>query len=118
MRPINLTCIIQSSGDACSGPLCAVLRHPAVSLHSECVVVMRIQVTNNNSGLLKFCWTGLKADLLATGDALGIVTDLTRHAVGQVAAASGLQRWAPGQQQAPISRQRGGSEVAWGAGRS
>lgn len=100
---MNLTCIIQSGGDGCSGPLCAVLRHSSVSLHSERVVVMRIQVTNNHFRLLQFCRTSLKMDLLTTGDTLGLVAALTRHAIGEVAATSGLQRWAPGQQQTALS---------------
>lgn len=38
----ELTCIVQSSGDYCDGPVSTELGHAAVSLHCERVVQMRI----------------------------------------------------------------------------
>lgn len=95
----ELTCIVQSSSDACSGPFSTELGHAAVSLHSERVVEMRIQVGSDDCGVLQVCGRWLEADLLATGDTDGTVAALTHHTVGEVSAAPGHQRWAPGQLQ-------------------
>lgn len=95
----ELTCMVQSGGDARGGPLGAKLRHTAVSLHGERVVEMRIQVSYNNCGFLQVCWAWLEADLLATGDTRAPVTVLAHHTVGEVTAAPGHQGWAPGQLQ-------------------
>lgn len=64
----ELTCIVQSSSDARGDPLSTELGHTAVSLHSERVVEMRIQVSNDNRGFPQVCRAWLEADLLATGD--------------------------------------------------
>lgn len=95
----ELTCMVQSSGDAHGGPLGTKLGHAAVSLHSERVVEVRIQVTHNNRGVLQVCRPWLEADLLATGDTRAPVTVLAHHTVGEVTAAPGDQGWAPGQLQ-------------------
>lgn len=93
------TCIVQSSGDATDGPLGTELGHATVSLHSERVVEMRIQVTDDDRGVLQVCRTWLEADLLATGDTRGPIAELAHHTVGEVTAAPGHQGWAPGQLQ-------------------
>lgn len=94
----ELTCVVQGSGDAGGGPLSAELGHATVSLHSERVVQMRIQVSDNHDGFLQVCGARFEAYLVAAGDTRAPVTVLTRHAVGEVAA-PGHQRWAPGQLQ-------------------
>lgn len=95
----KLTCIVQSSGDDCSGRFSAELGHATASLHSERVVQMRIQVTNNDCGFPQACRTGLETDLLTTRDARGSVAVLAHHTVGEVTAAPSHQRCSPGQLQ-------------------
>lgn len=65
----RLTCVVQSSGDGLCGPLRAVLRHAAVSLHSERVVQMRIQVGDDDRGVPQVRGTRLEAHRLTAGDA-------------------------------------------------
>lgn len=112
----KLTCIVQSRGDGCCGSLCAVLRHAAVGLHGERVVQMRIQVRNDDLGLLQARGAWLETDLLAAGDAQGALTVLAQNTVGEVTAPSGHQRWAPGQQQPAVCRQGGGGQLTRGTG--
>lgn len=104
-----LTWIVQSSGDARRGPLGTELGHATVSLHSERVVEMRIQVGNNNRGLLQVCRAWLEVDLLVTGDARAPVTVLTHHAVGEVTTAPRHERWVPGQLQFALCWQGSGA---------
>ena len=95
----KLTSIVQSSGDDSGGHLSVVLGHATVCLHSECIVEMRIQVTDYDSGVLQVCGTWLEPNLLTTGDTRGSVAELTHHAIGKVTAAPGHQWWTPGQLQ-------------------
>ena len=95
----ELTVVVQSGGDAGDGPLRTELGHTAVSLHGEGVVQMRVQVTNHNLSVLQDCRTRLEADLLATWDTHGPLAVFALHTVGEVPAAPGHQRQAPGQMQ-------------------
>lgn len=86
---VQLTCIVQSSSDARSGLLSTKLGHAAVSLHSERVVQMRIQVSNDDCGVFQVCRTWLKTDFLATGETQGSVAVLAHHTVCEVTATPG-----------------------------
>lgn len=65
----KFTCIVYRCGDGCSGWFGAKLGHAAASLHSERVVQMRIQVTDNDGGFLQVRRPRLKTDPLTTRDA-------------------------------------------------
>lgn len=110
----KLTCVVQSSGDGCSGPLGTELRHATLSLYSERVVEMRVQVTNNNCGVLQVRRSWLKADLLAAGDARGLVTEFAHHSVHKVTATPSHQWWAPEQLQLALPWQSHGGKVTRG----
>lgn len=110
----GLTCVVQSSGDACYGSLSTKLGHTAVSFHSERVVEMRFQVGNDNSGFIQVCGSRLEADFLATGDTRAPVTVFTRHTVGEVTAPPGHQWWAPGQLQPAFCWQCSGAQIERG----
>lgn len=84
-----LTCIVQSSGDNGCRPLRAVLRHTTVGLHSERVVEMRIQVTDDNCGVLQICRAWIEAYLVTARDAQHPVTVFAHHTVFEVTAAPG-----------------------------
>lgn len=65
----KFTCIVYRSSDGCSRLFSAELGHTTVSLHSERVVQMRIQVTNNDCGFVQVYSTWLETDPLTTRDA-------------------------------------------------
>lgn len=91
----QLTSVIQCCGEACGGLLGAELGDTAVSLHSERIVKMSVQVSDDNRRFLQVDRARFEADLLPAGDALSPVALLAHHAVCEVAAAPGHQRWAP-----------------------
>lgn len=78
-----LTGVVQDGNDGADGSLDAELRHATACLHTECVVDARLQLGDHHAGVRQL---RLEADVIAARFAgrPQIVTDLTRHVVGQV----------------------------------